>query len=50
MAKKDDEWLVTHLVTAERIERESEGWGFFDYVGAAVVAVIGFLILHAILH
>ena len=50
MAKKDDEWLVTHLITAERIEPERETWGFFDYVGAAVLVVIAFVIAHAIFH
>ena len=48
MAKKEDEWLVTHLITAERIEQKSEAWGFSDYIGGIVLGVIGFMILHAI--
>jgi hypothetical protein len=48
MAKKDEEWLVTHLVTAERIPPNNDDeWGFWDYVGVGVVIVVVLAIIHA---
>jgi hypothetical protein len=48
MAKKDDEWLVTHLVTAEKIEPKQEGLGFFAWVCIIIGAlwIIGALFGH----
>ena len=41
MARKDDEWLVTHLITAEKIKKDDElGFG-----GGVAVAVVIFIIL-----
>jgi len=41
MAKKDDLWLVTHRVTAERLTRQNEEWGFGDYVAVAIAILMG---------
>jgi hypothetical protein len=46
MAKKDDLWLVTHRVTAERLTPEKEGWGFGDYVQVALALVAGWALVH----
>jgi hypothetical protein len=41
MAKKNDEWLVTHYVSAERLPpKEDEGLGFFGWVCVIVVALM----------
>jgi hypothetical protein len=48
MARKNDEWLVTHLITAEKIERKDEEWGVAEYFGAAVVIFIVLAILGAL--
>jgi hypothetical protein len=46
MAKKDDFWLVTHRVTAERLTPKKEGWGFADYVSVAVGLGAGWALSH----
>ena len=41
MAKRNDEWLVTHTVTAERLKpKEEEGLGFFGWVGVVLVVLV----------
>jgi hypothetical protein len=40
MAKKADDWLITHIVTAEPIKPKKEEWGIVEYFGLAVVIFI----------
>jgi hypothetical protein len=50
MAKKDDEWLVTHIVTAEKIEPKKEEWGVAESIGAAILIFIVLAALGAFSH
>jgi hypothetical protein len=50
MAKKDDEWLVTHVWTAEKIEPKKEEWGVGEYIAGAFVLFIILAILGSLGH
>ena len=47
MARKDDEWLVTHLITAEKIKKDDE-LTFGDVVGLVFGAIIVLAVIGAI--
>ena len=41
MAKKDDLWLVTHTLTAERLTPKKEKSNFAENVGVGIAVVAG---------
>ena len=40
MAQRNDDWLVTHIVTAEPIKPKEKGIGFFGWVGLIVLGLV----------